>query len=116
MFDADGLFQRDELFLNEPQKTEYFSVTGEPDASGFTFRWSILAAGQELPLVPEEYRGTSAAFVPEATKKTLRAFHQKGETRATVRLLTTPYEGAPDRSKVETKLTVTLTDKEAKFL
>ena len=43
-------------------------------------------------------------------------FHEKGETRATVRLLTTPYEGAPDRSKVETKLTVTLTDKEAKFL
>lgn len=115
-FEMGGAFSRDEVFINEPQKTEYFAVTGEPDASGFSFRWSILASGQELPLVPEEYRGDSAAFVPEATKKTLRAFHEKDETRATVRLLTTPYQEAPDRSKVETKLTVMLTDKEARFL
>src|SRR5690606_29534900 len=80
-----------DIYIDEPERTEYFKVVGAPDASGFSYRWALEAAGEVLPLTADEYRGSPAAFVPEDTKQRLRVLHAGGETRAEVVLRATLY-------------------------
>ncbi|RCV89158.1 eCIS core domain-containing protein [Billgrantia montanilacus] len=105
-----------EVYIDEPERTEHFVVTGAPAASGFSYHWAIDVGGESLPLAADEIRGMTVkpiAYVPEETKERLRNLHDAGETEAEVVLNTTLYRDAPESSSVERRLRVRLVPGEA---
>jgi hypothetical protein len=62
-----------DIYIDEPERTEYFKVAGAPEASGFSYGWTLEAGGESFPLIADEYRGKPAAYVPEETKARLAA-------------------------------------------
>lgn len=101
----------DVIYIDEPERTEQFEVTGAPPDSGFSYQWTIVVGEETLPLIASEVWGSPVAhiaYVPEDTKERLRSLHDAGEEEAEVILHTTPYRDAPDSSTVERRFHVRL--------
>ena len=109
------------IYINTEEGTEHFALEGVPEASGFSYQWSLEVEGERFELRADDFGNDPGAIVPDEVKVGLLELvesrggesREEGEAapaavRGTIVCQVQLFTDAPESDQVEERLEVSL--------